>query len=553
MRRRVRGIDLHDPIAWNFQLDDSLADNADDPGEGPSRMRPVHEPRELAAPQAARRLARAALAAIGVSVALMVLIGLAGPSAAVPVFPSGSGWPPYFGHLAPSSIGVSFLTWLMVIIGGAGLGAGLVAVRRGWRPRPRHLITGSVVAVVALTLVPPVGSTDMMDYAAYGRIAALGHSPYVMTPAQLRLSGDPVGAVAPVPWERDPSVYGPLATVTEKAASELAGNSPARTLFWLKVWAGLAYLAIVAALDRLLRADAARRARAHLLWSVNPLMLLAVMAGGHVDGLAAAAGVAGLLAFRRPDVRSGLVAGLLIGAAVAVKAPFALFGLGLAWAALRSPRVLAALGLGAAAVLVPSYLLAGHRALLAVVQRGDAGTDLYEPWQLLYRALSWPDPSRRIDELAVVAAVLLAAFLLWRLPGGPPGLPAIRPSLALSLAWLVASPQQRPWYDAMIFPLLAVMPATRLDWIALARAVAAGVAELPGVIYYAFLRPHWLSAVNDFLARGLAPPALLATSAALIWLCVTRRWVPGGSAAGPAAGTGPPLAQVTGAAPGRSP
>jgi hypothetical protein len=515
-------------------------------------MRLVQEPRESDSPQAARRLAWAALGGIGVSVALMVLIGLAGPSAAVPAFRSASGWPPYFGRLSLPDDAVTFLAWIMVIIGGAGLAAGLVAVRRGWRPRPRHLILGSVVAVVALTLIPPVGSTDMLDYAVYGRIAALGHSPYVMTPAALRQAGDPVGAIAPVPWQHDPSVYGPLATVTERAASELAGSSAARTLFWLKVWAGLAYLAIVAVLDRVLRADAARRVRAHLLWSVNPLMLLAVMAGGHVDGLAAAAGVAGLLAFRRLDVRSGLVAGILIGAAVAVKAPFALFGVGVAWVAYRSPRALAALGVGAAAVLVPSYLLAGRRALVAVVQRGDAAVDLYQPWQLMYRLLAWHHPSQRVDLLGVVAAVLLAALLLWRLPGGPPGLPAIRPSLALCLAWLITSPQQRPWFDAMIFPLLAVMPATRLDWIALARAVAASVAELPGVLYYTQLRPHWLALANDDVSRDLVPLALLATTAVLIWLCVTRRWALGGSAERPPPDSGLPVPDVTGAVPGRS-
>ena len=258
-------------------------------------MRSVQEPREPAVPQDVRWLARAAMAAITLSVTLMLLVGLAGPSAAVPTAPGTSGWPPYPGHLALPDVLATFLTWGIVLIGGAGLGAGLAAVHRGWRPR--NLIIGSILAVVALTLVPPIGSTDMLDYAVYGRIAALGHSPYRITPAELRRSGDPIGAIAPVPWEHDPSVYGPLATVTERAASELGGTSAGLTLFWLKVWSGLAYLAIVAVLDRLLRSEAGRRARAHLLWSVNPLMLLAVMAGGHMDGLAAAAGVAGLLRF----------------------------------------------------------------------------------------------------------------------------------------------------------------------------------------------------------------------------------------------------------------
>jgi hypothetical protein len=499
-------------------------------------MQLAHEPSDPSAARPTPWLGRGALAAIGVSVAAMVLVGVAGPSAAVPPFRSAAPWPPYCGHISMSPVLVSFVTWAAVIIGGAGLGAGLVAVGRGWRPRPRYLIIGAVVAVVALTLVPPVGSTDMLDYVIYGRIAALGHSPYVMTPFQLKRLGDPVGAVAPVTWEHDPSVYGPLATLTEKWASQLAGASVARTLLWLKVWNALAYLAIVVALDRLLRSDAQRRLRAHLLWSLNPLMLLAVMTGGHIDGLAAAFGVIGLLAFRRADIRSGLVAGVLVGAAVAVKAPFALFAVGLAWAGLRSARTLAAIGVGLAAVLLPSYLVAGKPAVLAAIDRGAAGVDLYQPWQLMYRTLHWHGPSHRIDALAVVAALALAALLLWRLPEGPPALPAIRVTLALSLAWLVTSPQQRPWFDAMIFPLLAVMPATQLDWIALLRAVVASVAELPGVLYYTALRPHWLAETADIIDRGLTPLILLVLTIWLIWLCVNRRWDAGPGSAGPQAG-----------------
>ena len=516
-------------------------------------MRPAQEPCDSSLTRRTRCLAAIALAAIGISLAAMVLIGLAGPSAAVPGFRSAAPWPPYFGHLSLSPVLVAFASWAAVLVGGAGVGAGLVAVGRGWRPRPRNVIIGAILAVVALALVPPIGSTDMLDYAIYGRIAALGHSPYVMTPFRLKAMGDPVGAVAPIPWQHDPSVYGPLATVTEKVASLLGGASVARTLLWLKIWNALAFLGIAIALDRLLRSDPRRRMRAHLLWSVNPLMLLAVMTGGHIDGLAAAFGLLGLLAFWRaapgqptagqPTVRRApgvglrwaVVAGVLVGASVAVKAPFALFAVGLAWAGWRSVRTLAAAALGLAVVLVPSYLLAGKQALLAVVNRGAAGVDLYQPWQLLYRTLNWHDPSHRIDVLAVIAAVALAVLLLRRMPEGPPGLPAIRVTLALSLAWLVTSPQQRPWFDAMIFPLLAVMPATQLDWIALLRAGVASAAELPGVLFYTALRPHWLAETNDILARGLTPLILLAATVWLIWLCVNRRWTDGLGRAGPGA------------------
>src|SRR5450755_1597129 len=351
-------------------------------------MQVTRPPDQASPPLAARTrgLIWAAIASMVVSIGLMVTVGVLGPSVAVPSFPSAAPWPPYFTTTRASEAATSGLIWLGVAFGGLGLVLALIAARRGWRPSPRTLIGGGLLAVIALMLMPPIGSTDMMDYAVYGRITALGHSPYRMTPAQFERSGDPVGDVAPFSWRNEPSVYGPLATVSEAAASALAGTSAARTVFWLKVWNGLAYLAMALALDRLLRSDAASRVRAHLLWTVNPLMLFAVLAGGHIDGLAAAAGFLGLICLRRTGLARGLAAGVLVGAAIDIKAPFAFYLAGLAWAARRSPRELAAAALGAAAVLGPSYLLAG-RAAAAVLARATGRPDLYQPWQLLNRAL----------------------------------------------------------------------------------------------------------------------------------------------------------------------
>jgi hypothetical protein len=104
----------------------------------------------------------------------------------------------------------------------------------------------------------------------------------------------------------------------------------------------------------------------------------------------------------------------------------------------------------------------------------------------------------------------------------------------------------------MLFPLLAVIPATRLDWIALGRAVVGGVAELPGVTFYTLLRPPWLAQADDAVARGLAPLALLAIAVALIWLCITGRWLSGLSAAAPPPRAGCSQAKATEEPSGRS-
>ncbi|MGD0608052.1 MAG: hypothetical protein ABSA53_31245, partial [Streptosporangiaceae bacterium] len=401
--------------------------------------------------QTERPIRLAALTALTLSclsVVILAGVGAAGPSAAtVLVYRSGE-WPPWFASWHLSDLTVTAALWAALLTGAAGVAAGLVAVRRGWRPPTRWLVAVAIVAVIALAVVPAVGSTDMLDYAAYGRIAALHHNPYIMTPGQLRKTHDPVGLLAPSIWQNIPSVYGPLATAAQWAASELGGRSAAVTIFWLKVWNGAAFGVVVLALDWLTRTQPALRARAHVLWSVNPLMLWAVMAGGHVDGLAEGIAVLALavlgrtVALARAPGRIGTVralgAGLLLGAATAVKAPFVLFGVGLAWVARRSPRTLAAAGGGGAAMLAAAYLAAGRSAVTDTVQRGT-GVAADNLWQVFYRVFGYSPPFRHITLIAALAFACLAVLLIRRPPPGAPDLPLIWPVLAAIVAWTFTS------------------------------------------------------------------------------------------------------------------
>ncbi len=475
--------------------------------------------------QPVRILARLALAGIVISTALMIVVSFLGPSAAEPPMPNAHSGPLFFIHARPGPQLVSSVLWLAVALGAAGVAGGLVAIRRGWRPRPQLLIAGALIGVILLMLLPPVGSTDLVDDAIYGRIAALGHSPYTMTPHQLRLTRDPVASFAPRKWRRIDSPYGPLVTFTQAAASKLGGDSASHTMFWLKAWNALAFLAVALALDRGLRSNAARRVRAHLLWTVNPLMLLAVMAGGHNDVLGVVFGLLAILGLRRLDLKHGLLAGLLIGLAITIKAPFAIFGLGLAIAAFRSPRALAGLGLGVAAVVVPGYWLVGWQAVTSVLAESGSGhtLSLAQPWQLVVDVSPHFPGGSATQVIALLATVVLAGLLLWRMPAGPPGLPAVRPVLALTLAWLVWSPLQRAWYDVLLFPLLALMPATRLDWIVLGRAFVEAFSQLPGSVLSNKATPPGLLHGLHLLYFDLGPLALAGTAAALAWLCLTRR------------------------------
>jgi hypothetical protein len=436
-----------------------------------------------------------------------------------------SGGPPWELPVHVSATVVIIALWLAAIVGLGGVLAGLAAVRRGARPRARTVLVAALIAVAAFMVLPPAGSTDALDYAAYGRLLVLGHTPYVIPPIFLRLTHDALSRSVPLNWDHQVSVYGPLATVEQFLAAKLGGTSAARIVFWLKLWNAIAFGAVAVAADRLLRADPARRIRAHLLWTLNPLLLWALIAAGHLDVLAAAAGMLGLLLLGKRSAAGSfpwprvLAAGALTAVAADIKISYILFGLGIAWVLRRSPAALLAAACSTLAVLAPSYAWFGPPAIKALLVRAGNST-LDNFYQLIYRHLVF-----RQDALAIVAIILVAAMSLLtlaRLPEGVPEHPAIRPALALSAAWLFIWPYQMPWYDAMIICLLVLYPASRLDWVVLARLTAGTIALMPGTP--APLPGYLLTRINHDSQVYLAPIVLLAAVIWLAALCVTGRW-----------------------------
>jgi len=434
--------------------------------------------------------------------------------------------PPWGLSLHVSIALVTVAMWLAALLAGGGVLAGLAALKRGGRLPIRLLLSAGIAAAALFTVLPPTGSTDALDYAAYGRMVVLGHSPYVMTPKQLFRSGDPIGRDVPHDWRKHVTVYGPLATAEQYAAAALGGLSAARIIFWLKLWNLLAFGALALALDRLLRYDPARRARGHLLWTANPLLLWILVAAGHIDLLAGAFGFFGLLMLRKrepadpePGALRGLAAGLLVGVAADLKISYVLFGLGLAWAARRSLATWFSAAAGGAIVLLPTYLWFGPPAAKALIARdGQASVDSF--YQLFVGSYGKILPHQLL--VAGVAFIGIAALMLWRFPEGAPGLPAVRPALALSVAWLFVWPYQLPWYDTMVICLIVLYPASRLDWLVVVRMTAATFALMPGNAGYP--RQHLLKVITSDSLYYLAPAVLLAAAVALVWLCRTGRW-----------------------------
>lgn len=418
--------------------------------------------------------------------------------------------------------------WLSAVAAGIGVAAGLLAVRRGARPRIGLIVGTAALVVAILTVLPPVGSTDSLDYMAFGRMVVLGHSPYVMVPWDLKHIHDAAGVSIPWEWGRIPTLYGPAATLEQYGAAALGGSSAARIVFWLKLANALAFGTVAYTADRLLRSDPAARLRAHLLWTINPLLIWQLIAAAHLDVLAAAAGMLGLIiaggwpaapASGRPALGRVLLGGALIGLAADVKITFALFGLGLAWALRRSIADSLASAGAMLAVILPGYAWFGPPAMKAIVGRGNRTTaDNF--YQLFGRA----QHGFLAKHIAVIAAVIVigaAIVALKNLPVRDAGQPAICTALAFSTAWLFTWQYQLPSYEAMVICLLIVVPAFWLDWLVIARLVAGTVALMPG--NPTPLPSHLLSRISNDVLTLAAPMVLLAALTAMICLCLVER------------------------------
>ncbi len=429
-------------------------------------------------------------------------------------------------HLTLAS--VAYALWLSAILGGLGLAAALIAVRRGARPPVRVLVLVAGGVVAALTVLPPVGSTDSLDYMAFGRMVVLGHSPYVMVPWDLQHIHDVVARSIPREWGRIPSTYGPAATIEQYVAARLGGTSAARIVFWLKVGNALAFGTVAYVTDRLLRADAAARLRAHLLWTINPLLIWQFIAAAHLDVLAAAAGLLGLVvAAGWPTTpapgqeRLGRVfaGGMLVGLAADIKITFLLFGLGLAWAFRRSVAGCLVASCGLLGVLLPSYGWFGPPAVEAVLDRGNRATaDNF--YQLFARSRA----GFLMTHIGIVAAIIgvgVAVVVLSRLPIRSTVQPAIFVALGLSTAWLFTWQYQLPSYEAMIICLLILGPACWLDWLVVVRLTAATVALSPGNPTPPPTRLLARLSLDNLTV--IVPIVLLGAAVALVVLCLTAR------------------------------
>ncbi len=462
------------------------------------------------------RAGAAGLVLIAAALLGTVVAALLGPSLFEPALPGGG--PPFSLDVRPAPHLMVALVAGSLTAGAAGLALCLLAARRGWSVAARPLLLTGLLIAAVLAFLPPIGSSDHLNYAAYGRMAVTGHDPYATTTADL--PHDPVAGAAEE-WRTTPSVYGPVATAGQALASWLGGDSARLTVFLLSVLNALAFAATALLLHRTAR-DGRGRTRAALLWTCNPLVMYQLVAGAHNDLWAVAPMVAALAVFAgRPTLARTLLTGVFVGIGAAVKLPAALVGGGPAWALLRRRAYgrLAALFAGAGVVAAVAYGLAGPRVLDRTRQASEM-VSWATPWHLVDVYLTG---DRDVVKYAAVAVALLLALLLYR------GLPVTadvprddhrRVAAALLIGWVCTAPYVLPWYDGYGWALLALLPLSRIDGVFLAHTFALSLAYLPARGPKIIGLPddlHWLTAV---VRAQVIPWVLTAVVLAFALLCL---------------------------------
>jgi hypothetical protein len=485
----------------------------------------VGTPPDVRGPRVAAAVAGAA------SLVLLALTAALGPSSAAPPMGPRTLTPPWNLDLHPPSELVTALLWTAAGLGAAAVALGLRAVAAGVRPAPRRVAAVALAAVALLVAVPPLGSADHLSYVAYGRIAAEGGDPYAVPPSAWRGGTDPVVSGVRPPWQDTASVYGPVATGVMTATAWLAGPSLRLSVWLWQLVVGAAFLAVAYLLDRATRGDPAARARAVVVWTLNPLLLWQLVLGAHVDVLAAALALGALVAgARRP-----LLAGLLLGAATGTKAPYALTAVGLLWGVRTLPWASAVravlFGLaGALAVLLPAHLAAGPH-VFDQLRTASGFTSIASPWRAIVNLgdLVAKDALRPVvTPLALVLGLALGVLVLRRLllPSSAPSRERSVPTdvaavtVALSAGWVLTAPYALPWYVAIAWAPLALVPATFLDRALLAQLTVLTVAYVPGLV--TGLSPG-VESVTLGLRRYLAPLLLAAVVVAVVLRCVRSR------------------------------
>jgi alpha-1,6-mannosyltransferase len=388
-----------------------------------------------------------ALAAI---VGISFRIATAATTSAEYLVPSGrrTGYPrwmrgPLDGHGAPLPLHPFLLLMLLMLV---AWGVALLCARA----LPFWLVAAAALAgVLTFTLAPPLLSTDVFNYIAYGQMGVNGIDPYAHGP--IMLIGQPIYGYTGHLWKNVPSAYGPLFTLLSYA---LAPLSVAGAFWAFKALAGAACLATAAFACLAARRLGRSASFALVLVALNPLVLVYAVGGAHNDLLAAAflaAAVYLAVSGRAASAGAIAVAAVAIKASAGLALPFILLG------TRPRRRALAGMAGGAVVAVVVSLLVFGPTITkmldaLALQQRFNWIVVSMPSFVAHYLGLGHPSHLARQVLTAATAAVIVA--LITRARGGRGW---IEGAAAATLVLLATTAWVLPWYIVWALPFAALV------------------------------------------------------------------------------------------------
>jgi hypothetical protein len=177
---------------------------------------------------------------------------------------------------------------------------------------PVRRATWIVVAwAVPILPGPPLLSFDAYAYLAQGQMLARGLDPYSVGP--VTLGSNPILSMVDPLWRSSPAPYGPVTLLMLRLVA-MAHVGPTTAVLVLRL---LALLGVAAAvIGALLLSRPERRPVVLVLTAANPITLLHLMGGLHIDAVLSGLVVVALLALQAGRARSALV---IAGVALACK------------------------------------------------------------------------------------------------------------------------------------------------------------------------------------------------------------------------------------------
>jgi hypothetical protein len=416
---------------------------------------------------------KVAVTVSGVGLLLGMLVGATAPNTeTLPIRLPLSHLLPSLGNDNAVAIAMLYTGDILACLGLAGM---LWAHSQGWRPDPRRLLLVSVGVVAVVCSLTPVGSSDVASYAAYGRIASLGGNPYTTSPLAWLHPHSAYTVVVGTVWQKQSSVYGPIATLIQTFAAWIGGTNPAITIWILMILNGAVFIGV----GFLLLKTSDDPVRATLFWVANPVIIQQLVGGGQLDTFVAALAICAIQVARRyQNVWGDVLVGVLIGAAFAVKVNAALIGVGLAWPLLRRHEWTRAarMAVVALALVAIEYSFYGLNALKSTFD-GLKWVIMPSPWrlfQMLGEALGVsPGTMTTIINCLWPIAMFVVAWIIYRRISSDQPREVVAP-FALTFAWVLVAPWVFAWYTALAWATLALVPRNRMTrWLTIVTVVLA--------------------------------------------------------------------------------